>query len=133
MLISVGKNYIMENMRKDNELPVCTKKWGWKFHHIGIPTNEVQPNEKYIRKFKLYTSGFTTNPFGVELMRYENDSPIDMRIQTEPHLAFLVNDLDYELKSHKFNIITPPNAPSNGVRVAMIEYDNTIIELIEFK
>ena len=62
-------------MRKDNELPICTEKWGWKFHHVGIPTNDIQPNEKYIPKFKLYTSGFATSPFGAEFMRFEEGSP----------------------------------------------------------
>ena len=40
--------------------------------------------------------------------------------------------IDEELASHDFNIITEPNSPSDGVRVAMIEHSGTPIKLIEF-
>ncbi len=41
--------------------------------------------------------------------------------------------LDYELVNHDFKIITQPNQPSEGVRVAMIEQNGAPIELIEFE
>ena len=65
-------------------------------------------------------------------MRFEVDSPIHPLIQTVSHLAFEVEDLDYELTNRKFDVITEPNPPSDGVRVAMIEHNETPIELIEF-
>ncbi|KAA6316508.1 hypothetical protein EZS27_033194, partial [termite gut metagenome] len=111
----------------------CIEEWGWKFHHLGIPTTEEKPGEKYIPHFKFYVSGFPTSPFGVEWMRYDADSPIHPLIQTVPHLAFEVQDLDYELANRNFNILTEPNSPSEGVRVAMIEHNGAPIELIEFE
>jgi len=122
----------MEKLRQDDELPESTEKWGWKYHHIGIPTTEIKPNEEYLPQFKLYKSGFSISPFGVEWMRYEVNSPVDKLIQTVPYIAFEINDLDYELASHDFKIITAPNPPSEGVRVAMIEQNGAPIELIEF-
>jgi hypothetical protein len=120
-------------LRQDNELPECIKKWGWKYHHTGIPTNEKKENEKYIEKFKFYVSGFVESPYGIEWMRFEHDSPINELIQTVPHVAFEVEDLDYELSDKNFKILTEPNPPSEGVRVAMIEHNGVPIELIEFK
>jgi len=66
-------------------------------------------------------------------MRFDEDSPIHPLIQTIPHLAFTVSDLDYELANRNINIITEPNLPSNGVRVAMIEHNGAPIELMEFE
>ena len=66
-------------------------------------------------------------------MRFEKDSPVSQLIQTVPHLAFEVNDLDFELKNRDFKILTPPNSPSTGLRVAMIEHDGAPIELMEFE
>jgi len=122
----------MENIRQDNEMPEAIDKWGWEYHHLGVPTKEKFPDERYIPQFKFYVSGFPTSPFGVEWMRFEADSPIHPLIQSVPHLAFEVKDLDYELTNHKFNVITEPNPPSEGVRVAMIEHNGVPIELIEF-
>lgn len=123
----------MENIRHDFELPESTENWGWKYHHIGIPTEKIMPNEKYLPQFKFYVSGFSTSPFGIEWMRFEKDSPIDKLIQIVPHIAFEVDDLDFELKNRDFKIITKPNLPSGGVRVAMIEHNGAPIELIEFE
>jgi len=120
------------NVRLDFELAKCIEQWGWVYHHLGIPTKEKMANETYIPYFKFYVSGFPTSPFGVEWMRFDADSPIHPLIQTVPHLAFKVEDLDYELTNHKFNIITEANIPSNGVRVAMIEHNGAPIELMEF-
>jgi len=91
----------MENIRKDNEMPEAIDKWGWKYHHLGVPTKEKMPNERYLPQFKFYVSGFPTSPFGVEWMRFEADSPIHPLIQSVPHLAFQVKDLDYELTKQK--------------------------------
>ncbi len=122
-----------ENLRKDFELPLCIESWGWRYHHLGIPTKNVMPNEKYLPQFKFYVSGFNTSPYGEEWMRFEEDSPIDKRIQTVPHIAFEVDDLDFELQTRNFKILTEPNPPSEGVRVAMIEHNGMPIELIEFE
>jgi hypothetical protein len=122
----------MEKLRQDHEIPECIKEWGWKFHHLGIPTTKKMPNERYLPQFKFYISGFDNSPYGIEWMRFEPDSSIHKLIQTVPHLAFEVNDLDYELANRNFKIITESNPPSDGVRVAMIEHNGAPIELIEF-
>jgi hypothetical protein len=123
----------MRRKRLDNELPEATEQWGWKYHHLGIPTDKSMPGETYFPKFKFYYSGFDTSPYGIEWMRYEEGSPIDILIRTVPHIAFEVTNLDDELKKHDFKILTPPNSPSEDVRVAMIEHNGAPIELIEFK
>jgi hypothetical protein len=123
----------MKQLREDHELPESIEKWGWKYHHLGIPTSKVMPNEKYLPQFKFYVSGFNTSPFGIEWMRFEKDSPIDHLIRTVPHLAFEVEDLDFELKHRGLKVITAPNLPSEGIRVAMVEHNGAPIELIEFE
>ena len=123
----------MKNLRSDNEQPESIEKWGWKYHHLGIPTDEIMPGEKYVPQFKFFISGFSESPFGIEWMRFEKNSPIDRLIQTVPHLAFEVVDLDYELSAHDLKVITEPNSPSVGIIVAMIEHNGAPIELIEFK
>lgn len=118
--------------RADNELPRAIQNWGWRFHHIGIPTTEIKPGETYLPHLKFYTSGFGQSPFGIEWMRFEDDCPLHELVKTIPHVAFEVDDLENVLKLHQFQILTQPNAPSGGVRVAMIEHNGAPVELIEF-
>jgi hypothetical protein len=123
----------MRKNRLEHELPVSIEEWGWKYHHLGIPTEIVMPGEIYVSQFRFFVSGFSTSPFGVEWMRFETDSPIDSLIQKVPHLAFEVTDLDWELGNRNFKILTKPNNPDQGIRVAMIEHNGAPIELIEFE
>lgn len=119
-------------MRKDEDLPKVTNEWGWKFHHLGIPTHDVKSGETYIKKLKFSVSGFGTCPFGVEWMRFEKDCVLPEIIKTVPHLAFVVENLEYELYKHNFNVLVSPNTPSDGLKVAMIEYNGAPIEIMEF-
>ena len=118
--------------RLDHEPPEAIEDWGWKYHHLGIPTNKQMDGERYLPNFRMYVSGFDISPFGIEWMRFEKDSPIDKLIQSVPHLAFEVEDLEHELTTRNFNIITKPNPPSDDCRIAMIEHNGAPIELIEF-
>ena len=119
--------------RLEYEPPESIAQWGWKYHHLGIPTDQVMPGETYLPQFGLYVSGFSASPFGIEWMRFEKESPISSLIKTVPHLAFEVDDLDAELAKRDLNVITVPNSPSDGIRVAMIEHNGAPIELIEFR
>ena len=116
--------------RRDHEPPKATAEWGWRFHHLGVPTDVSRPGEYYVEAFKMYVSGFWTSPYGVEWMRFEPGSPIAEIIQKVPHLAFEVDDLDAALEGKE--ILTPPNSPSEGVMVAMILHNGAPVELIHF-
>ncbi|MGB5289251.1 MAG: hypothetical protein WBQ32_05760 [Ignavibacteriaceae bacterium] len=117
--------------RKDNKPPYAISHKGMRFHHIGIPTNEIKPNEKYLEDYKLFVSGFDTSEYGIEWMRFEDDSPINEIIKRIPHVAFEVENLDAAVKD-KF-LIGEISSPSKGVRVAMILEDGAPIEFLEFE
>ena len=116
-------------MRQDHELPAVTRH-GWRYHHIGIPTETQRPGEQYLEEYKLYVSGFETSPYGIEWMRFEEGCPISELVRTVPHIAFEVDDLDKEIQGKK--LLGEVSSPSEGVRVAMIVDNGAPVELIEF-
>ena len=117
-------------IRKDNEPPFAISKKGMRFHHIGIPTTEHKPEEKYLEQYKFYVSGFDTSEFGIEWMRFEKDSPVSEIIQKVPHIAFEVDDLDSAIIGRQ--LIGEITSPSKGVRTAMILENGAPVEFIEF-
>jgi len=119
--------------RSENQFPLVIEKWGWKFHHLGIPTKEKPENSNYLPVYKFYHCGFESSPFGIEWMFFEEDSPVHELIKNIPHLAFVVTNIDNEIKEHNLNVLTTTNSPSDGVKVAMIEHNGAPIELIEFE
>jgi hypothetical protein len=122
----------MNKKRLDHEPPLAISEWGWRYHHIGIPTDKISQDESCLAKYKCYVSGFDTSPFGIEWMRFEPESPISELIQKVPHIAFEVDDLDLELSRDNFDILSLPDSPGEGTRVAMIIHNGAPIELIEF-
>ncbi len=122
------KNLIYK--RKDHEQPLSINKWGWKFHHIGIPTNKPMPGEKYIDGLKMYVTGFDTSPYGIEWMRFEEGSPISELIKTVPHIAFEVYDIEKAIGNKE--VLTDVYTISGGIRVAMISDNGAPVELLEF-
>jgi len=122
----------MNIKRQDNEPPLAVSEWGWRYHHLGIPTDKPIEGERYLPQLKFYVSGFETSPFGIEWMRFENDCSVSDLIKKVPHIAFEVDDLDFELSRRDFNILSFPDSPGEGTRVAMILHNGAPIELIEF-
>jgi hypothetical protein len=116
--------------RRDHEPPRATDRWGWRYHHTGIPTRQRREGERYLPQLKMHVSGFPDSPYGVEWMRFDADSPISELVRTVPHVAFEVDDIDEALKGKK--VLSAPGAPSAGVRVAMFIDDGAPIELLEF-
>jgi len=116
--------------RDDKQPPEAVERWGWRFHHIGIPTDRVMPGEVALPDYGMFVSGFESSPYGVQWMRFDPDSPLSYLARTVPHLAFEVDDLNAALAGKM--VITPSNSPSPGVLVAMIEDNGCPIELMQF-
>jgi hypothetical protein len=127
----IGRVTGRREKRQDHEPPPAIDRYGWRYHHLGIPTKIRHENEKYLAEYKMYVSGFETNPFGVEWMRFETDSPVSDLVKNIPHLAFEVDDLDSAVAGEE--VITFPMSISEKTRVAMIIYDGAPIELLEFR
>ena len=121
----------MYQIRKDHEPPPAISKKGMRYHHIGIPTDEQKPGEKYLEEYKFYVSGFDTSEFGIEWMRFEKDSQISPILQKIPHIAFEVEDLESAIIGRK--LIGEISSPSKGVRTAMILENGAPVEFLEFR
>jgi hypothetical protein len=100
-----------------------------KYHHIGIPTRIPRDGERYLAEFKMYVSGYETSEFGIEWMRFEPDCPLPPLVQTVPHVAFRVDDLETALQGR--DVLIAPHSPSPGIRVAFIVEDGAPVEFLE--
>jgi hypothetical protein len=127
----VERSGLTMNHRKEHEPPAAIAEWGWRYHHMGIPTTERRVGEVYLEELRMYVSGFDTSPFGVEWMRFEPGSPVSEIVRAVPHIAFEVDDLDCALDGKE--LIGEPSSPMGGVRVAMILHNGMPVELMEFE
>ncbi|MGA3344585.1 MAG: hypothetical protein ABSC76_06870 [Terracidiphilus sp.] len=118
------------SVRADHEAPSAIAVEGWRYHHLGIPTQTPRPGERYFPGLKIHVSGFESSPYGIQWMRFDADAPYPELIKTVPHVAFEVDDLEAALKGKE--ILTPPNSPGEGIMVAMIVDNGAPVELITF-
>jgi hypothetical protein len=120
----------MSKKRLDHEPPAAVTERGWRYHHLGIPTNVPRPGERHLPDLKVYVSGFDTSPYGIEWMRFEPECPVSDLVRTVPHIAFEVDNLEAAVAGR--TLLEKVSSPSDGVRVAMILDNGAPVELLEF-
>jgi hypothetical protein len=120
----------MAGIRRSREDPPAIARFGWRYHHLGVPHSSPREGERHLEGIGVHVCGFETSPYGVEWMRFDAHCPLPEIVKTVPHLAFAVDNLDAALEGKQ--ILIPPNSPSPGVRVAFILDDGAPIELLEF-
>ena len=101
------------------------------FHHFGVPVDTTQENEIYIKGAKVYITDAEAHPYCVEYLRFEEGSPMHADVQTKPHAAFKVDNLDEALQGQ--NVIIEPFDATEELRVAFINDSGAVIELMEEK
>jgi len=100
-----------------------------KYHHLGMPTKEKLPNERYLPHLKMYVSDHHQSAYGVEWVRYDDDADFPELVNTVAHVAFEVDDVLEAIEGK--NVIIEPNSPSPGVLVAFIEDNGAPIEFLQ--
>jgi len=101
-----------------------------RYHHVGIPTREAREGETYLAQYKVHASGFDDSPYGIEWLRFEPGCPLPEVVQSVPHVAFVVEDLEAAIAGKE--ILIPPNSPSKGVTVAFILDNGAPVEFLRF-
>src|SRR5271169_3637750 len=66
----------------------------YEFHHLGVPTQDVKPNERYNSQSGIYTSDSDCGLVRIQWHRFDADSSVDPVLRMLPHPAFKVSDLD---------------------------------------
>jgi hypothetical protein len=101
----------------------------YEFHHLGIPTNEARPNERYSPQFAMHTSDSPCQLFHVQFHRFDSHTPMHPLIRSLPHAAFKVNDLQRAVAGYQ--LLLGPYEPIAGFRVAIVDDGGMPVELIQ--
>jgi hypothetical protein len=90
---------------------------GMRFDHIGIPTTRSFDGEMPLPHLRMTVSDHLDNPFGIQWQRYWDESRAPDLVETVPHVAFEVDDLEAAIRDYR--VIIEPNSPkprSKGLR-----------------
>lgn len=61
------------------------------YDHLGIPTTRKHENEVWVEQSRVWVTDAHQNPFGIEWLRFESDSPVTGPLRERPHLGFRVD------------------------------------------
>lgn len=101
-----------------------------KINHFGVPTTTPQPGEVYAEGLKVWLTNFNESPNKIEYLRFEEGSWMPRLIQTAPHIAYEVDDLQAELKGAK--VLVDPMPGGDNLTIAFIEEEGIALELMQF-
>jgi hypothetical protein len=99
------------------------------FHHVGIPTTEPKPDERFTERFGMYTSDSPCQSVRIQWHRFDANSSLHPLIRAVPHVALKVTDLEGAIAGS--NLLLAPYEPIPGFRVAIIEDGGCPIELVQ--
>ena len=99
--------------------------------HIGLITNQKKGMEKFAPGMKAWISNPKDNPFNIEWLRFEDDSPVKGPVREKNHIAYLVDDI--EEASEGLKVLMQPFKAENYLKIGFYEYeDGTVLELMQF-
>ncbi|MCL2005751.1 MAG: hypothetical protein FWG73_06255 [Planctomycetaceae bacterium] len=99
------------------------------FLHYGVPTTREKTWAGYVAELGVHITDPSADPFGIEWLKCDANSPMHEAIRTKPHVAFRVDDLDAAVAGK--NILLAPMSPMPGMRIAFIEHEGAVIELCQ--
>ena len=99
------------------------------FDHVGVPTGEVQPNERWVEATRVWVTDPFVHPHKIEYLRYEADSPISGPVRDLPHMAFQVDNLEQAAAGAE--VLLGPFNPTPKMRVIFVMRDGAVIEYME--
>lgn len=98
------------------------------YHHLGIPTAIKRPDEFYMEDVKLYVTDPSQSEQNIEWLRFEEGSRLHPLIQTEAHLAYLVDDVDEAIKGKE--LVQEPWDANPTTRVGFVLEDGQLVEYL---
>ena len=99
------------------------------FDHVGVITDDQQPEEMYVPATKVWVTNPQTHPYKIEYLRFEADTPVTGPVRDLPHIAFRVDNLEEAMGNSE--VLLGPFNPTESLRVVFILQDGAVFEFME--
>ncbi|KPK49709.1 MAG: hypothetical protein AMK72_03860 [Planctomycetes bacterium SM23_25] len=99
------------------------------FHHVGVPTDVEHPDETYLEGGGVHITDPEASPYNFEYLRFDANSPMPELMKTNPHIAYMVDDLSAAMEGEQ--VLLEPFEPMANLRVAFVVKDNIVVELMQ--
>lgn len=103
------------------------------FDHVGIPTDEKQPNEDWVEATRVWVTNPREHNYNVEYLRFEPDTPCVWQVVNLPHVAYRVKAEDFPKLIEGRTILIEPFEVDDNLSIAYVEKHGMPVEYMVFK
>lgn len=100
----------------------------YKYEHFGVPVSYKRDDMLYYPEYKVWATNYDNDPYRIEWIYFEKDTPMHTLIQTIPHVCFMVSDIQQAVRG-KTIIFAPVHY--QGHWIAFIEENGVPIEFFQ--
>lgn len=100
------------------------------YNHTGIPVFEKQDDMMYVECLKVWITDASKHPYKIEFLYFEPDSPVAAMAQEEPHVAYVVENIEEAVKGKSVLI---PVTDMGAMKIAYVYDAGVPVEFIEKK
>jgi hypothetical protein len=104
------------------------------FDHVGIPSSEVQPGERFFEETRVWVTDPGRHPQRLEFVRFEDDSPVTGPLRDRVHLGYRVpkGTLEALMAAADEVILGPWESVKDVLRAGFVVKDGACIEYLEY-
>jgi len=83
-----------------------------------------------VAETRVHVTNPVEHPYRIEYLRFEPDSPVTGPVRNQPHMAFVVDDLETAIGGEQ--LLLGPFRAIEGLRVAFVLRDGAVFEFMQF-
>jgi hypothetical protein len=103
------------------------------FDHVGIPTDEKQPNENWVESTRVWVTNPREHKYRIEYLRFEADTPCRQEVVNLPHVAYRVKAEDFPKLLEGKEILIEPFAVDENLTIAYVKQYGLPVEYMVYK
>ena len=103
------------------------------FDHVGIPTDEKQPEEDWVESTRVWVTNPRNNKYQIEYLRFEPDTPCLWEVVNLPHVAYRVKPEDFPKLLEGAEILIEPTVIDENLTIAYVKKHGMPVEYMVFK
>ncbi len=103
------------------------------FDHVGIPTDEKQPDENWVESTRVWVTNPREHKYRVEYLRFEPDTPCRWEVVNLPHVAYRVKAEDFPKLLEGMEILIEPFDVDENLSIAYVKQHGFPVEYMVYK
>lgn len=101
-----------------------------KYMHTGMIVGDKREDMIYVEPLKVWITDASKDPYAIEFLYFEPDSPMAAAIQECPHVAYQVEDIDAALEGKS---ILWAKMDIGNAYIAFVYDNETVVEFYQAK